>query len=160
MINEVKILMVEDNEGDIMLTTQILKKERVANSISVARDGGEAVKYLRKEERFKDVETPDFILLNINRPKINGMKVLTKIKNDEILRSIPVVILTTSDSEKDIMAPYHNYPNCYIVKPVGFKKIHGGGANNQRFLDHYCEVAQPLNTGNKYIKSITFNFSI
>ncbi len=119
----VKILLVEDNEGDIVLTLEALRKAKVANGIKVAKDGEEALKYLRKEGKFKDAGTPDLILLDINLPRINGLEVLAAIKNAENLKAIPVVILTTSESEKDIMVSYQNHANCYIVKPVDFKNF-------------------------------------
>ncbi len=123
MKNVLKILLVEDNEGDIVLTMEALRKARGGNDISVVRDGDEALKYLRKEGKFINAETPDLILLDINLPKVDGLEVLATIKNDEILRSIPVVMLTTSETENDIMQSYHNHANCYIVKPVDFKKF-------------------------------------
>jgi|SRR5687767_8554184 len=123
MKKEIKILLVEDNEGDVVLTMQALKKANVTNGINVAMDGEEAMKYLRKEGRFANAETPDLILLDINLPKIDGMEVLAEIKNDENLKSIPVVMLTTSDSENDIVRSYNNHANCYITKPVDFKKF-------------------------------------
>lgn len=123
MYQEVKILLVEDSEGDIVLITQALKKAQVTNGITVVKDGEEALKYLRKEGAYNNVETPDLILLDINLPKIDGIEVLAEIKKDEILMSIPVVMLTTSESESDIVNSYHNHANCYIVKPVDFKKF-------------------------------------
>lgn len=123
MSKEIKILLVEDNEGDVVLTMQALKKANVTNGINVAMDGEEAMKYLRKEGKFRNAETPDLILLDINLPKIDGMEVLAEIKNDDNLKSIPVVMLTTSDSEKDIVRSYNNHANCYITKPVDFKKF-------------------------------------
>lgn len=123
MIEEIKILLVEDNEGDIVLTTTALRKAKVGNGINVAKDGEEALKFLRKEGVFAHAETPDLILLDINLPKVDGMEVLSEIKKDENLKTIPVVMLTTSDSEKDILNSYHNHANCYIVKPVDFKKF-------------------------------------
>ncbi len=123
MIKEIKILLVEDNEGDIVLTTQALKKANVTNGINVVKDGDEAMKFLRKEGKYEGAETPDLILLDINLPKMDGMEVLTEIKNDEALKSIPVVILTTSDSENDIIKSYNNHANCYITKPVDFRKF-------------------------------------
>jgi len=123
MSKEIKILLVEDNEGDVVLTMQALKKANVTNGISVAMDGDEAMKYLRKEGKFANAETPDLILLDINLPKIDGMEVLAEIKNDDELKSIPVVMLTTSDSEKDIARSYNNHANCYVTKPVDFKKF-------------------------------------
>ena len=123
MIQEIKILLVEDNEGDIKLTTQALQKARVGNGINVVKDGEKALKYLRKEGIYKDTETPDLILLDINLPKVDGIEVLASIKSDNLLRLIPIVMLTTSDSEKDILNSYSNHANCYIVKPVDFKKF-------------------------------------
>lgn len=123
MNKEIKILLVEDNEGDIVLTMQALKKANVTNGLSIVRDGDEALKYLRNKGKFENSETPDLILLDINLPKVDGIEVLTEIKNDENLRVIPVVMLTTSESENDIVRSYNNHANCYITKPVDFKKF-------------------------------------
>jgi len=123
MEKEIKIFLVEDNEGDIVLTKQAFKNVKIATSINVAKDGIEALSYLRKEGPFKNVETPDLVLLDINLPRKNGLKVLEEIKNDDKLRSIPVMMMTTSDSEKDIVESYYNHANCYIVKPVDFKNF-------------------------------------
>lgn len=115
--------MVEDNEGDVVLTLKALKKAHVHNEIDVVRDGEQALQFLHKQEPFKDAETPGLILLDINLPKVDGMEVLAEIKNHEHLRVIPVVMLTTSDSEKDIMQSYQHYANCFITKPVNFGKF-------------------------------------
>lgn len=123
MAQEIKILLVEDNEGDILLTLEALREARVSNSIDVVRDGEKAMNYLRREKEFKDVKTPGLILLDINLPKIDGKEVLANIKNDEELKIIPVVMLTTSDSEKDILESYNSHANCYITKPVGFQNF-------------------------------------
>lgn len=123
MNKEIKILLVEDNEGDIVLTMQALKKANVTNGLSIVRDGDEALNYLRNKGKFENSETPDLILLDINLPKVDGIEVLTEIKNDENLRVIPVVMLTTSESENDIVRSYNNHANCYITKPVDFKKF-------------------------------------
>lgn len=120
---EVNILLVEDNEGDIVLTLEALKKAKVTNGIHVIKDGEEALHYLRKEGQYKNAETPGLILLDINLPRLDGKEVLAEIKNDNALMVIPVVMLTTSDSEKDIMQSYQNHANCYITKPVDFKKF-------------------------------------
>ena len=125
MTHEVKILLVEDSNGDILLITQALKKAQVTNGVTVIKDGDKALQYLRKEGDYGDVETPDLILLDINLPKVDGIEVLAEIKNDPMLMSIPVVMLTTSESEKDIINSYNNHANCYIVKPVDFKKFIG-----------------------------------
>jgi DNA-binding response OmpR family regulator len=91
----------------------------------VVRDGEKAMEFLRKEGEFSHALTPDLILLDINLPKLDGKEVLANIKNDELLKVIPVVMLTTSDSEKDIFDSYHNHVNCYITKPVGFESFIG-----------------------------------
>jgi CheY-like chemotaxis protein len=122
-MKEVRILLVEDNEGDIILTLKALQKANVHNTIDVVKDGEQAIQFLQKEGPFKDAETPGLILLDINLPKVDGMEVLTAIKNHEHLRVIPVVMLTTSDSEKDIMQSYYHHANCYITKPVSFSKF-------------------------------------
>jgi len=120
---EVKILLVEDNEGDIVLTLEALKEAKVINGIEVVRDGEEALQYLRKEGRFKNAERPGLILLDINLPKVNGKEVLATIKKDEDLMIIPVVMLTTSDSERDILEAYQHHVNCFITKPVDYQKF-------------------------------------
>ena len=122
-MNKVHILLVEDNEGDIVLTLEALKEAKVSNGINVVRDGEEALQYLKKTGSFTEAKTPDLILLDINLPKIDGKEVLAEIKKDEVLKIIPVVMLTTSDSEKDIIESYNNYANCYITKPVDFQKF-------------------------------------
>src|SRR5258706_1589818 len=113
MNKEVTILLVEDNEGDIVLTLEALKEAKISNGIYVVKDGEEALQYLRKEGRFEKAETPDLVLLDINLPRLDGKEVLAEIKKDPKLMVIPVVMLTTSDSEKDIMESYHNHANCY-----------------------------------------------
>jgi CheY-like chemotaxis protein len=123
MRQEVRILLVEDSDGDILLITQALKKAQVTNGITVIKDGDRAMQYLRKEGEYSGVETPDLILLDINLPRVDGIEVLTEIKKDPELMSIPVVMLTTSESEKDILNSYNNHANCYIVKPVDLKKF-------------------------------------
>lgn len=123
MTHEVKILLFEDSNGDILLITQALKKAQVNNGVTVIKDGDKALQFLRKEGGYKEVETPDLILLDINLPRVDGLEVLAVIKNDPLLLSIPVVMLTTSESEKDIVDSYNNHANCYIVKPVDFKKF-------------------------------------
>jgi len=123
MKKELHILLIEDNEGDILLTLEALKEARVSNQVDVVKDGEQAIQYLEKTGTFKTAHTPGLILLDINLPKIDGIEVLTYIKNDDHLKIIPVVILTTSDSEKDILQSYSNHANCYITKPVGFQNF-------------------------------------
>jgi two-component system, chemotaxis family, response regulator Rcp1 len=123
MKKEIRILLVEDNEGDIILTLKALKKAHVHNEIDVVRDGEQALQFLHKQGPYSQAETPGLILLDINLPRIDGVEVLSEVKKDERLRLIPVVMLTTSDSEKDIMQSYYHYANCFITKPVNFTKF-------------------------------------
>ena len=114
----IEILLVEDNPGDIRLTKEALKEGKVRVNLHVTMDGLEAVRFLRKEGPYADVPEPDLILLDLNLPKKDGREVLEDIKKDEKLKRIPVVILTTSKSEQDIIKTYDSYANCYITKPV------------------------------------------
>lgn len=117
-MDPIHIILVEDNEGDIVLTTEALEEGKIANSLSVVREGQEAINYLEKNEGFEDAVTPDLVLLDINLPKINGHKVLKHIKSSKKLKYIPVVMLSTSSDEVDILNSYKNHSNCYITKPV------------------------------------------
>jgi len=120
---DIHILLVEDNEGDVVLTLEALREAKLKNKISVVRDGEEALEFLYKEGKYAAEVTPQLILLDINLPKIDGKEVLARIKNDTDLKKIPVVILTTSSSETDILEAYNNYANCYITKPVDLDKF-------------------------------------
>ncbi|MFZ0488963.1 MAG: response regulator [Salegentibacter sp.] len=117
-MNPVNILLVEDNEGDILLTVEALQDGKIANEIHVARDGREAINFLRRKGKFQYSQRPDLILLDINLPKLNGHELLDKIKQDEELKAIPVIILSTSSLEDEILRCYNSYANCYITKPV------------------------------------------
>ncbi|GGB24441.1 response regulator [Puia dinghuensis] len=121
MQHAIHILLVDDNEGDILLTKEALDDARIINKISIAYDGIEAVRFLRKQARTANM--PDLILLDINLPKMDGTEVLGIIKNDPELKRIPVIMLTTSSAEKDILASYNNYANCYITKPVDLDRF-------------------------------------
>lgn len=123
MTRPIEILLVEDNEGDVILTLEALKEAKVDNLVQVVRNGEEAISFLKKQPPYHDAETPDIILLDINLPKMDGKEVLTAIKNDHHLKTIPVVILTTSEADKDISYAYHHHANCYITKPVDFNKF-------------------------------------
>jgi CheY-like chemotaxis protein len=114
----VEILLVEDNPGDVRLTLEALKEGRVLNHLSVAGDGLEALAFLRREGRYADAPRPDLILLDLNLPKKDGREVLAEIKADDSLKRIPVVVLTTSQAEQDILRSYSLHANCYITKPV------------------------------------------
>jgi chemotaxis family two-component system response regulator Rcp1 len=121
-----EILLVEDNPGDVELTREGLAAAKVNNNLSVVMDGVEALAYLRREGRYQDVPRPDLILLDLNLPKKDGREVLADIKEDDGLRMIPVVILTTSKLDEDILKSYRHHANSYITKPVdfaGFTKV-------------------------------------
>ncbi|WP_373496119.1 response regulator [Aquiflexum sp.] len=118
MKREVHILLVEDNEGDVILTTEAFEDRKIVNKISVARDGQEALDFIYRRNKYEGGELPDLILLDINLPKISGHEVLEIIKNDETVMHIPVIMLTTSSSEKDLQFSYKNHANCFITKPV------------------------------------------
>ena len=121
-MQQIHILLVDDNEGDILLTREALEEARIINKISIAYDGIQAIDLLKKSARVAGT-MPDLILLDINLPKMNGTEVLSTIKSDPDLRRIPVIMLTTSSSEKDILASYDNYANCYITKPVDLDRF-------------------------------------
>ncbi|MBC7439881.1 MAG: response regulator [Flavobacterium sp.] len=114
----IHILLVEDNEGDILLTTEALHEGKIFNKISVVRDGKQAMDFLKKRNEYTNLELPNLILLDINLPKQNGHEILRLIKADSDLKHIPIIMLTTSSSEKDILTAYKNFANCYIIKPV------------------------------------------
>jgi chemotaxis family two-component system response regulator Rcp1 len=114
----VEVLLVEDNPGDVRLTREALRDGKVSNHLSVAKDGEEALAFLRREGPFADAPRPDVILLDLNLPRKDGREVLEAIKADPSLRTIPVVILTSSEAERDIARAYELNANCYITKPV------------------------------------------
>jgi len=114
----VDILLVEDNVGDVRLTQEVLKDSKVRNNLMVATNGEEALLCLRKQGKYKDFARPDLILLDLNLPIKDGREVLAQIKADEDLKRIPVVILTTSKAEEDILKTYNLHANCYVTKPV------------------------------------------
>ncbi|QBZ96585.1 response regulator [Flavobacterium sangjuense] len=114
----IHILLVEDNEGDILLTTEALEEGKIINKVSVVKDGKQAIDFLNKKEPFENADLPNLILLDINLPKKNGHEVLQYIKDSKHLRYIPIIMLTTSSSENDIIKAYNHYANCFITKPV------------------------------------------
>ena len=116
-----EILLVEDNPGDVELTREGLESAKVNNNLSVVMDGMEAMAFLRREGQYADAPRPDLILLDLNLPKKDGREVLNEIKADENLHTIPVVVLTTSAADEDIMKSYKHHANGYITKPVGFE---------------------------------------
>jgi CheY-like chemotaxis protein len=119
----VEILLVEDNPGDVRLTKEALKEGKVYSNLHWAKDGVEALEFLRHQGKFADVPRPDIILLDLNLPKKDGREVLSEIKNDDDLKRIPVVILTTSKAEEDVLRSYQLHANCYVTKPVDLDKF-------------------------------------
>ena len=119
----VEILLVEDNPGDVRLTKEALREGKVYNNLHWAKDGVEALEFLRQEGRYKGSPRPDIILLDLNLPKKDGREVLHDIKNDDALKRIPVVVLTTSKAEEDVLRTYNLHANCYVTKPVDLEKF-------------------------------------
>jgi two-component system, chemotaxis family, response regulator Rcp1 len=118
-----KILLVEDNPGDVRLTREALKEGKILNELNVVEDGVEALAFLRREGRYAEAVRPDLILLDLNLPKKDGREVLQEIKGDGALKKIPVVVLTTSAAERDILKAYDLHANCYITKPVDLEQF-------------------------------------
>ncbi len=119
----ITILLVEDNPGDVRLTVETLKSAKVRNTLHVARDGIEAMAFLRQAEGFANAPRPDLILLDLNLPKRDGREMLTELKTDPNLKRIPVVVLTTSQAEEDIVRSYELHANCYITKPIDLNQF-------------------------------------
>lgn len=119
----IQILLVEDNPGDVRLTEEALKDSKVHTRLDVVMDGVEAMAYLRRSGKYANAPRPDIILLDLNLPRKDGRTVLAEIKEDELLRRIPVVILTTSDDEHDILRSYDLHANCYITKPLDLRQF-------------------------------------
>lgn len=117
-LHPIEILLVEDNPGDVMLTKHALADAKVANNLYVANDGMEGLNFLRKQGKFADAPRPDLILTDLNMPRMDGHEMIAEIKQDPALRAIPVVILTSSEAEKDIVKTYDLGANCYVTKPV------------------------------------------
>ena len=117
-IMAVDILIVDDNRADIRLVQEIFKKGKMIVNLHAVLDGVEAMEYLRKEGKYKDVRLPDLILLDLNMPRKDGREVLEEIKSDELLKAIPVIVMTISKTEEDILRSYNLHANAYIVKPI------------------------------------------
>ena len=119
----IEILLVEDNPGDVRLTMESLKESKVRNNLHVASDGVEAMEFLRRNGRHVGALRPDLILLDLNLPRMDGREVLAEIKSDPKLKTIPVVVLTTSRAEQDVLRSYELQANCYITKPVDLEQF-------------------------------------
>ncbi len=119
----IEVLLVEDNPADVRLTREALEDGKVRNNLHVAPDGVAALEFLRREGPHANAPRPDLILLDLNLPKKNGRELLAEIKEDETLRQMPVVVLTTSEDEEDILRSYQLHANCYVTKPVGLEQF-------------------------------------
>lgn len=118
-----QVLLIEDDPGDVELTQAALAKSKLKINLNVVNDGEEALAYLRREEQYTDTVRPNLIVLDLNLPGLSGLEVLSSIKSDQRLKLIPVVILTTSDAETDIVESYQLGANCYVTKPLGLKEF-------------------------------------
>jgi two-component system response regulator len=121
----IEILLVEDDPGDVLLTRRSLEKGKIKNSLNVVNDGEAALRFLRREAGYTDAPRPDLIFLDLNLPKMDGKEVLAEVKSDPDLRRIPVIVLTTSNAEQDVLRSYNLHANLYITKPVDADKFLG-----------------------------------
>ena len=128
-----EVLLVEDSPGDVRLTQEAFREANDAVKLHVAWDGVEAMDFLKQQGKYRDAPRPDLVLLDLNHPKMDGREVLAEIKNDEKLKRIPVVVLTTSKSKADVLKAYGLHANCYIVKPVDFEKF----AEVVRYIENF-----------------------
>jgi len=122
-LNAIEILLVDDNEGDVRLAVETLRDSKIHNHVNIARDGVEAMAYLRKEGEFANAIRPDLIFLDLNMPRKDGREVLEEVKSDSELKRIPIVILTISQAEQDILKSYNLHANCFITKPVDLQQF-------------------------------------
>lgn len=123
LMRPIEILLVEDNPGDLRLTREALADAKVRNNLNSVVDGVEALKYLRQEKPYEKAARPDLILLDLNLPRKDGREVLLEIKNDPKLKRIPVVVVTSSAEEQDIVKSYNLYANCYVTKPIDLQQF-------------------------------------
>ena len=119
----IDVLLVEDDPGDVLMTREAFAEHKLRNTLHVVEDGVEAVAFLRREGRYADAPRPGLILLDLNLPRKDGREVLAEIKADESLRAIPVVVLTTSEAEEDVLRSYDLHANAYVTKPVDFERF-------------------------------------
>jgi len=119
----IEVLLVEDDPGDVLMTREAFEEHKVRNRLTVVSDGADALAYVRREGEFADAIRPDLILLDLNLPKRDGREVLKELKSDPDLREIPIVVLTTSSAESDVLASYQLYANAYVTKPVDFERF-------------------------------------
>jgi CheY-like chemotaxis protein len=121
----IEVLLVEDDPGDVLLIREAFDDNKVANRLHVVSDGVEALDFMRREREYRDAPRPDLVLLDLNLPRKDGREVLAEVKGDEQLRSIPVVVLTTSQAEEDVLRSYDLHANAYVTKPVDFDRFIG-----------------------------------
>jgi CheY-like chemotaxis protein len=119
----IEVLLVEDDPGDVLMTREALEENKVANHLAVVSDGATAMSYLRKQGEYAEAPTPDLVLLDLNLPRMDGREVLSAMKSDDDLRRIPVVVLTTSEAEEDVLRSYSLHANAYVTKPVDFERF-------------------------------------
>ena len=119
----IEVLLVEDDPGDVLMTQEAFEEHKVRNRLNVVQDGAEALAYLRREGQYANAVRPDLILLDLNLPRRDGREVLEEIKKDEVLGRIPVVVLTTSAADEDILRSYQLHANAYVTKPVDFENF-------------------------------------
>jgi CheY-like chemotaxis protein len=119
----IEVLLVEDDPGDVLMTQEAFADYKIANRLTVVTNGEDAVAYMRKQGRYAGVPTPDLVLLDLNLPRRDGREVLREIKEDPELRRVPVVVLTTSEAEEDVLASYNLHANAYVRKPVDFDQF-------------------------------------
>jgi CheY-like chemotaxis protein len=119
----IDVLLVEDDPGDVLMTREAFEDNKVANRLSVVSDGVSALEFLRKQGQYAQAPTPDLILLDLNLPRMDGRELLQALKGDETLRRIPVVVLTTSEAEEDVLRSYSLHANAYVTKPVDFDRF-------------------------------------
>lgn len=141
MLHPVHILLVEDNEGDILLTLEAFEESKIKSNISVVRNGQEALDFLYKRAGYEQESKPDLILLDINIPILNGHEVLKIVKHDPELKKIPVIMLTTSSSTKDINLSYENYANSYVIKPIEMEEFLKAMLKIEEFWLQLCKLA-------------------
>jgi CheY-like chemotaxis protein len=122
-LNPIDILLVEDDPGDVLMTQEAFEHHKIRNALHVVSDGAEALRYVRREPPYEDAPRPGLILLDLNLPKKDGREVLAELKADPALRTIPIVVLTTSEAEEDILRSYSLHANAYVTKPVDFDRF-------------------------------------
>ena len=129
----IEVLLVEDDPGDVLMTREAFEEHKVANRLWVVADGVSALEFLRKEGEHAEAPTPDLVLLDLNLPRMDGREVLAAVKDDPRLRHIPVVVLTTSEAEEDVLRSYSLHANAYVTKPVDFE----GFIEAIKQIDHF-----------------------